>query len=612
MKDLNQNRKAIIQIFFVIGAFVLLARTAQLQLFDSSYKRHETVTGVQEITLYPARGLIYDRNGKLIVYNDALYDIKVTYNQVKDIDTTMLCELLNIDLNTFKKNLHKDFKKDPRFSEWIPYVFLKKLSAESYARFQEHLYKFPGFFAELRIVRGYSEKVGAHILGYVSEVSGKEIEASDGYYSEGDYAGKTGLERKYESSLRGEKGKRYVMKDNMGRIEGSYKNGSKDIAPISGKNLYTTLDIDLQAYAEKLLQNKIGAVVALDPSTGGVLAMASSPTYAPDLLAINRNRSEAFTKLASDSLKPLLNRALNAQYPPGSIFKTVMSLVGLQEGVFAAHRGISCRGAYFYNGRRFGCRNHPEGIHNLAKALQYSCNTFYFQGFRDILEKSGYENADKGLDTLVAHLYRFGLGKPMGIDLAGEESGNVPTSAYYDKVYGKGVWRSPFIISLGIGQGEYLITPVQMANMAAIIANRGHYYIPHIAQHFEGNEDAGLSKYQVRKETNIDPAHFEAVMDGMELAALGGRIEGHVFCGKTGTVQNPFGEDHSAFIAFAPRENPKIAIAVYIENSGYGSRFARPIASLLTEKYLKGDIDRENPQRVWMEKTMLEADLIPK
>lgn len=612
MKDHYQNRKVIIQILFIAGALALLFRCLQLQVLSPSYKGMDNVTGVQEVTIYPARGLIYDRNGELLVYNDALYDIKVTYNQVRKIDTTKFCSLLNIGSEEFNKNLHRDFKMDSRFSEWIPYVFLRKVSAENYASFQESLYQFPGFFAELRNVRGYHYPVGAHVLGYISEVTEEQIAESDNYYRGGDYIGTTGLEKQYEIQLRGKRGKKYVMKDNLGRVEGEYLKGSKDTAAVSGSNLISSLDVQLQLYAEALIRNKRGSVVAIEPSTGEILAMVSSPDYDPELLSINRNRSESFQALFADSLKPLINRALIAQYPPGSILKPVMSLIGLQEGILYPAKGISCRGGYYYNGRRFGCRPHAEPIRDLSKAIQYSCNTYFFQAFRDMVDMHGYDNANLGLDTLVMYWEKFGLGSPLGIDLAGELGGNVPTTDYYDGVYGKGNWRSPFIISLGIGQGEILITPLQMANLAAIISNRGHYFTPHLAKEFMDGNNQVLDNFRVRYDTGINPEHFEPVIAGMEEAVAhgGGRIEGIDYCGKTGTAQNPHGEDHSAFIAFAPRDNPKIAIAVFVENSGFGSLFARPIASLMIEKYLKGDIDRNNPNRVWLEKRMFESDLI--
>lgn len=602
-----------IQVFFSLGAFLLLLRCAQLQLFDPNYRTIENVTGVKEITIYPARGLIYDRDSNLLVYNDAMYDIKVTYNEIdEDIDTTRFCQLLGIDKATFAKNLDKDFKRDRRYQEWVPFTFLRKLSADNYARFQESMYEFPGFFAELRNVRGYNFNGGAHVLGYISEVNERQIEASGKYYREGDYIGTIGLEKEYEELLRGERGQQFVMMDNLGRVEGAYRGGAKDKQPVSGSNLVTTLDIELQMYGEKLMQNKIGSIVAIEPTTGDILALISSPGYDPNMLSINRNRSESFTNLAQDSLKPLLNRALTAQYPPGSTFKPILSVIGLQEEVLDANKGIVCRGAYYYNNRRFGCRDHAEPIRNMGKAIQYSCNTYYFQAFRDIIDKNGYENAEEGLDKLVDYLHRFGLGAPLDFDISGEVSGNVPTSDYYDKVYGERVWRSPFIISLGIGQGELLVTPVQMANMGAIIANRGHYFTPHIAKSFEGQDAEVLKKYQIKHESGIDSIHFEAILDGMEAVAGAGagRIETIPYCGKTGTVQNPHGEDHSTFVAFAPRNNPQIAIAIFVENSGFGSTYAKPIASLMIEKYINGDIDRNNPTRVWIEKRMLETDLI--
>ncbi len=615
---MNSNyteRQYVIQGLFVVTALLLLFKCVDLQLLDTSYRKKANVTGLHEVTLYPSRGLIYDRDTNLLVNNKAIYDIKVTYNQVKNLDTAKFCNLLDIDQATFKENLNKDFKS-VRFAQWIPYTFMTKISAEQYAQFQESLYEFPGFYEELRNVRDYNYPVGAHVLGYISEVNPTEIKLSENYYEEGDYIGNTGLEKEYERDLRGKRGKKYLLRDNLGRLEGSFRNGKLDSSAISGTDIISTLDVELQQYGERLMNNKIGSVVAIEPSSGEILSFISSPSYNPAILSINRNRGDAFKQMREDSIKPLFNRALNAQYPPGSTFKTIMSLIGLQEGVINPHKGVTCRGAYFYKSRRFGCRYHAEPIYNLAKALQFSCNTYYYQAFRDVIDKDGYgyEHVKAGMDRFSDYLREFGLGAPLGIDLAGEQNGNIPTSGYYDRLYNKS-WKSPTVISLGIGQGELLVTPLQLANVAVILANRGWYYTPHLVKG-PRIPDVELSKQtEIKKyELSIDSIHFSPVIDGMELAVSSNtaQIPEVAYCGKTGTVQNPHGEDHSSFIAFAPKENPKIAIMVYVENSGYGSRYARPIASLMIEQYLKGDIDRTNALRVLTEKRMLEASLIGK
>lgn len=608
MQDHYQDRRFIIQGLFIAGAVLLLLKAIQIQLIDISYGQKASDNVVQKMNVYASRGLVYDRNGKLLVNNNAIYDLKVTYNQVKDIDTSKLCELLKISRATFLKNLNKDWR-DKRYAPWKPFVFLKKISPKTYARFQESMYEFPGFFVELRNIRGYSYSTGAHVLGYIGEVNQRQIDNSN-YYKRGDYIGISGIELAYEKQLRGQRGIRYVLKDNLGRVEGGYQGGKHDSMAISGKDLISSLDVDLQLYGEQLMQNKRGSIVAIEPATGEILTLVSAPTYNPNLLTIGRNRGEAYTKLLQDSTKPLFNRALRAQYPPGSIFKPIMSLVAMQEGVIDANKAVGCGGAYVYKGLRVGCHGHP-GATNVARGIQYSCNAYFCQVFREVIDKNGFLKADTGLDTLVMHLDAFGLGKKLGVDLPHEVSGNVPTSAYYDKLYRKGAWKSPTIISLGIGQGELLVTPLQMANFTAIIANRGYYYTPHLSKEFRGDTTKIPLQYRTKHYTLVEPVHFEPVVDGMEDVVLAGtarvaQIPGIAVCGKTGTAENPHGDDHSVFVAFAPKHNPKIAIAVFVENGRFGSTHAAPIASLMIEKYINRDISEA---RKYLEKRMLESNL---
>lgn len=607
MSNEFSSRQYIIISAIVLAAATLLFRCLQIQVLDKAYVSKADITGVQSMIMYPSRGLIYDRNKNLLVNNKAMYDLKVTYNHVKNIDTSKFCNLLEIDEATFRKNLNKNFNSI-RYARHIPFTFLSKVSALQFAPFQESMYEFPGFYEELRNVRNYNYPVGGHVLGYISEVGPTQIKNSDGYYEEGDYIGATGIEKEYEDSLRGTKGKKYLLRDNLGRIEGSFKDGSLDVQASSGTDLMTTLDLGLQAYGEYLMQNKIGSIVAIQPSTGEILAFISSPTYRPEDLSINRNRGDAFKRMKEDKTKPMFNRALKAQYPPGSTFKPLMSLIGLEEKATSAWRGTTCNGAYYYKSRRFGCRPHPEPISNMAKAIQYSCNTYFFELFRDVIDKDGMADPQAGMDKFHSYLTSFGLGKPLGIDLMGENDGNVPSAAYYNKIY-KHSWSSPTIISLGIGQGELLVTPLQLANLAATIANRGRYKKPHLVKSFL-NTSWTPAIYNFQETLITNPAHYASVIDGMELATSGLPIDSLSYCGKTGTVQNPHGKDHSTFIAFSPKENPQIALAVYVENSGYGSIYARPIASLMIEKYLKGDINRDNPSRVYLEKRILNADLI--
>ena len=588
---------------------MLAFRCCQLQVMDTSYQQQHSYR--QEITEYPSRGLIFDRNGKLLVYNKALYDLMVTYDRVRkaNIDTTRFCDLLGIDTVKFRTALEKDFR-DKRFSRLKPFEFLTQIAPDTFARFEEHLYEFPGFDVVRRHIRGYSVHHAAHVLGYISEVTPEQVAQND-VYRRGDFIGTSGLESAYEVELRGRPGSRHVLKDKWGRIQGSYRGGTEDRPASSGLDLTISIDIDLQEYAEGLMQNKRGALVAIEPSTGEILAFVSAPSYDPQILAVDGSRKGFYQLLSNDSLKPLFNRALMAKYPPGSIFKTVLSAIALQEGVLTADRGMPCGGAFHYGNLRVGCHGHGA-ISSVAAAIQYSCNSYYCQTFREMVNQYGYNFPEKGLDRFVEHLQAFGLGRKMGVDIANEIPGNIPNSAYYDRKYGKGIWRFSNCVSLGIGQGEMEITPLQMANLAAIIANRGYYYIPHFAKDLKGDTTNRLAMYREKQYTKVHPRHFDAVVRGMELVVLAGtaqraRIPEIIMCGKTGTVQNPHGRDHSTFLAFAPKDNPKIAIAVYVENSGFGSTYAAPITSLVIERYLKGEVA---PSRKPLEAAMRQANLL--
>lgn len=617
MNQQLQNRHLNILLFFGIAALILLLRALQLQVIDDSFKVKADAVAMSKYTIYPARGLIYDRNGKLLTKNTPVYDLMVIYSQVSpNMDTAKFCRLLGIDKKDFEKRLNKDFKRDIRYSKIKPFVFMSKIPPEVFTRFQESLYEFPGFFAQIRNIRSYPVKNAAHVLGYITEVDDEDIKKSNGVYSLGDYIGASGLEAVYEEELRGVKGTRYVLKDNLGRDIGSYQEGRFDTLPQSGLDLVSSLDIGLQAYAEALMQNKKGAVVAIEPATGEILTFLSSPTYDPNLMVINKDRGQNFAKLQSDSLKPLFNRAVMAQYPPGSIFKTAVGMTGLQMGVINPGTGFPCPGYYVNSGSDIRkCRSHPYPA-RVSTALQWSCNSYFFRTFKMIVDKYDYTRPEAGLDTMAYYLHRFGMGHPLGIDFPGEKSGNIPDSKYYYKIYPKerGAWRSPTIISLGIGQGEIELTTIQMANLVALIANRGYYHIPHFARYFK-NGDARIppdEKYTSRINSGIQREFVDEVAKGMELVVAAGtaaasQIPGIAMAGKTGTVQNPHGEDHSTFIAFAPADDPKIAIAVFVENAGGGGRYAAPIASLIIEKYLKGEID---DSRKWRENQMLEANLL--
>jgi len=611
MQDLYQDRQKVLQAAFVICATMLVFKCFQIQIWDKSYQQQHSYR--EAVTLYPSRGAVKDRNGELMVYNLAMYDLKATYNQVRksNMDTLAFCELLGITDSTFYENLNKDFN-DRRFSKRKPFDFLTQIPGDKFASIEERLYEFPGFKSQLKSVRGYPAHVGAHMLGYISEVSPAKIKKSNGLYQRGEYVGTSGLELSYEKQLRGIRGVEHVLKDKWGKRKGKYKEGIMDEPAVSGYDLITTIDMELQAYGEQLMQNKIGAIVAIEPSTGEILAMVSTPSYDPAILAVNRNRKDAFRALQRDSLIPLFNRALMAQYPPGSIFKTALSAIGLQEKILTPGRGMACSGGFVYGSLRIGCHGH-SAINDVGNAIQYSCNKYYCQAFKELVNVYGFYYPEKGMDRLADHLHSWGLGARLGVDIPNEASGHVPTAAYYNKKHGKGMWKFSTAVSVGIGQGELLITPLQMANMAAIIANRGYYYTPHFAKEFEGDTTGTLDRFKEKHYTKVHPTHFEPVVDGMARVVTAGtgarsKIPDIAMCGKTGTVENNKGKDHSTFIAFAPRNNPKIAIAVYVENGGFGSTYAAPISSLMIEKYMKRSI--ESPQRKSLEKRMLEADLI--
>ncbi len=618
MAENYRDRQFYIQVFFIVSALVLIGYAAYFQLIDSRFRTSADAAIMDKHILYPARGTIYDRNENLLVYNTPMYDLLVTFNQIdENMDTTRFCELLDITREEFEANLDKEWHTG-RFSKNVPFVFLSKIPAEIFTRFQENLYEFPGFFAQRRNIRGYPHHNAAHVLGYIREVNAQEVTDSAETYIAGDYIGASGLEREYEYYLRGTKGARHVLKNSLGREVGPYRGGLEDVEPRAGWDLHTTLDLELQKYGEELLQNKIGSIVAIQPDSGLVLAMVSSPSFDPNLITINKNRGKAYSELKADPNKPFLNRGILAQYPPGSLFKPVVALIGMQEGVLAPNRTISCQGAYYFEGQRLtGCHNHPTCL-NVSMGIQNSCNAYFVTVFKDIVDQFSYTTPGRGLDTFNYYLSQFGMNQKLGIDFPGEKRGNYPTSEYFDKVYEKeSSWKSLWIRSLGIGQGELLMTNMQMANMAAILANRGYYYTPHLVKKMvnEDGEEVYLNEYLQKHSVDIDARYFPPVIEGMERAVTSGTatqayIHDIPICGKTGTAENNqgSGKDHSIFFAFAPRDNPKIAIAVYVENSGFGGSYAAPIASLMIEKFLKGEI--RGPHRQWIEKRMLEANLL--
>lgn len=604
-------------IYFVLGcAAFLIFTAAQLQVLDTKYGEQAKRATLDKNILYPARGLVYDRNKKLLVTNTPLYDIEAIYRNVKNIDTAEFCSLLQITEDRFNTNLNKDWSK-PRYHKSVPFLFLQKVKPAQFSVFQEHLYKFPGFYPKLKNIRSYPHTNAANILGYLGEVDQDIIDQNEGKYKAGDYIGVSGFEKKYEEILKGQRGLSYVLKDNLGREVGSYEGGRLDSMAIPGQDLITSLDLDLQAYAESLMINKRGSVVAIEPSTGEILAMVSAPTYDPNLVALDKNRGIAFDSLLSDTInRPFLDRSVMAHYPPGSIFKPIFSLIALQRGIIYPNKTIYCDGVYELDSKGKSvqkCHQHPTP-YNVSIALEHSCNSYYYQTMRDFVNQYGYQNPGAGLDTLVNYLQEFGLGSKLGADIISEGKGFIPNAEFYDRIYRREVngWRSTYILSMGIGQGELQVTTLQMANLAAILANRGYYYTPHLLKSYVDKNQMLNPKFYVKHNMRIDKEYFEPVIEGMERAvrtgtAKSGYARGLDICGKTGTSENPFGKDHSVFFGFAPRDNPKIAIAVYVENAGWGGEIATPIGSLVIEQYLNKEIA---PNRAYLEKRMKEITLI--
>ncbi len=610
MEGVN-NRTLIIGTLIGLVGVIFIFRLFMLQVFDPSYKYSAESNTRRKITEYPSRGLIYDRNGNLLVSNQAVYDVMVVPREVVPFDTAEFSESLGVTREKVDELFQELYErlKTPQISSYKPSVFFKQLSAEQYGVFQEKLYKFKGFFGQRRILRKYEYPNAAHVLGYVGEIGDGELKREP-YYSRGDYWGISGVEQSYENYLRGSKGASYVLVDVHGREKGAFRDGKDDTPASAGKDLTLSLDMELQAYGEHLMQNKVGSIVAIEPSSGEILAMVSAPSYDPSLL-VGRDRNTNFPLLSSDTLYPLLNRAIMSGYPPGSTFKTLMALVAEQEGVLLPQTMYGCQMGYHARGLSVGCHSHPSPL-DLRASIQMSCNAYYCNVFRSVLDNPSYNSAKEGLDVWKDYLVKFGFGYRLGTDFNNENRGLVPNSGYYDKIYG-GRWSSLTVISLAIGQGELLTTPIQMANMTAAIANRGHWLVPHVIKEVEN--DTIPSRFGEPHDVGIAPEFFTPVVDGMELAIWGGagstariaQIPGVSISGKTGTAENPHGKDHSIFIAFAPKENPQIAVATLVENGTFGSTYGAPISSLIIEYYLNRKIDRS---RKWIEQRMLDADLI--
>lgn len=612
-KDLYKNRHQVIQIIIAATAIIFMLRLFYVQVIDNKYVSLAKNNAIKEVDVYPTRGMVYDRKGELIVYNEAIYDLMIIPRQVKGIDTLKLAELLGITPEECLKHF-KNLRNAKGYSSYKPNVFMKQLSLRDYSRLQEYLYLFPGFYGQVRTIRKYPHRVAATILGDIGEVSEKQIESSEGYYKPGDYVGKSGIEKVYEKELGGKRGKKFVFVDVHNREMGSFSNGELDTTAIAGDNVITTLDIKLQEYAELLMQNKKGSVVAIEPGTGEIIVLVSSPGYDPNLLC-GAVRGKNFKALLTDSLLPLYSRPTLATYPPGSSFKPIVGLIALNEGVQDVNYGVPCNQAYHAGGVTVRCSHAHPSASNMQYALAQSCNPYFCQTFRNSLEKlQGVSTAD-AYNRWAQACRSFGLGSKTGIDLPSEVSGNIPSVNYYNKIYGERRWKFATIISLGIGQGEILTTPLQMANMLACIANYGTWVTPHVVRKITDPETGKdvTHPYETHKAL-IGKEHFTPVIEGLFQVVEAGtakaaRVEGITMCGKTGTAQNPHGDNHSMFAGFAPKDNPKIAVAVVVENGGYGSTYAAPIASLIVEKYLNDTIAEK---RLPIEKRMIETNLLNK
>ena len=595
------SRKYVIIAGFVLVALVFLARLFYLQVATDQYRLSARDIALRRVVEYPARGRIYDRHHKLLVYNDAVYDLMVIPRQVKAMDTAKFCQLLQIDKAFFVKQMNKA----KHYSYYKPSIFLKQLSKEEKGPIEEVMYEFPGFYFQTRTLRHYPHPIAAHVLGSVGEVSPRDIKR-DPYYRQGDYIGKSGIEWFYEKELRGRKGSRLVEVDVHNNVKGSFQNGKFDTLAVPGADLTLSLDESLQAYGQRLMQNKTGSIVALVPQTGEILAFVSSPEYDPNLL-VGRKRSENYNILLHDSLKPLLDRASSGTYPPGSTFKLVQALIGLQEHVVTPNTSFTCQGTA---SKPIACSHNHISPLKMQMAIELSCNSYFWKVFRAIMNDPRYANPHDAYDAWYKKVISFGFGHRFNTDIPFERPGNIPTRAYYNKVY-RGSWNALTVRSLSIGQGEILVTPVQLANLAAIIANSGFYVKPHFLTGMSGR-DTLSGKFKKKNYVAINPSYFRVAKKAMEEVFAGAegtarfyQMDSITQAGKTGTVQNPHGKDHSIFMAFAPVEHPKIAIAVVVENAGFGSTWAAPIASLMMEHYLRGKTKRPR-----LEKRILQGDLI--
>ncbi|MFA4181986.1 penicillin-binding protein 2 [Xylanibacter rodentium] len=597
MKDYGlENRRFVIAGVAITIVLVYIVRLFFLQMMSDDYKKNADSNAFLKKVEFPSRGIITDRNGRLLVYNQPAYDIMVVMREARGkTDTTALCKALGITREYFIERMEK-IKRSPGYSSFTQQLFMNQLSDKDFSLFQEKIYRFPGFYIQRRSIRQYQYPYAAHVLGDMAEVSPADIEDDD-YYQPGDYIGKLGVERSYEKQLRGEKGVQILLRDAHGRVQGSYQNGALDRRPVPGKNLTLSIDLNLQALGERLLEGKIGSIVAIEPSTGEVLCMVSSPTYDPRIM-VGRERSRNHARLSLDSWKPLLNRSIMGLYPPGSTFKTSQALTYLSEGIITPATAFSCNRGFYFRGLHVGCHGHGSPL-ALVDAITTSCNGYFCWGLYYMIgNKKKYGSVQNAMNTWRDYMVSMGFGYKLGIDLPGEKRGLIPNADFYDDAYRKS-WNGLTIISISIGQGEVTLTPLQIANLGATIANRGYYHIPHVVRKVEGEPLDTV--YTRRHYTKAGRAAYETVVAGMRGAVLRGTCRAanrsdYEVCGKTGTAQNR-GQDHSVFMGFAPKDDPKIAIAVYVENGGFGAEYGVPIGSLMMEQYINGKLSEESMKK---------------
>lgn len=598
MEKQLETRKFVIAGIALAIVVTYIIRLAFLQLANSDYKANADSNAFLNNVIFPSRGAMYDRNGELLVYNQPAFDIMVVMREVTDLDTLDFCQTLGISVEEFNQRMEtiKDRNKNPGYSTYTQQLFIGQIPAREFSVFQEKLFRYHGFYTRERSIRRYAFPNGAHVLGDVAEVSPRDIE-NDPYYLSGDYIGKQGVERSYEPDLRGEKGVEVLLRDARGRIQGHYKNGALDRKPVPGRNLTLGIDIKLQQLGERLMEGKMGAIVAIEPATGEVLAMVSAPNYDPRLME-GKNRGRKMVEMQSDPLKPMLNRAILGTYPPGSTFKTSQALTFLQEGIITSGTQYPCSHGFRFGRLKVGCHGHPAPL-PLAPAIATSCNGYFCWGLYYMLgNRQKYATVQDAMTTWKDYMVSMGFGYKLGIDMPSEARGMIPNAAFYDKAY-KGSWSGLTVISISIGQGEVTLTPLQIANLGATIANRGYYITPHVVKDVEGGTLA--DSLLVKHYTKVEQKYYEQVVTGMRQSVLGGTCRSannpwYEVCGKTGTAQNR-GHDHSVFMGFAPKDDPKIAIAVYVENGGWGATYGVPIGALMMEQYIRGELSEESEKK---------------